>query len=436
VDLTYKQNCRVCGSKDMTPVIDLGYQYLQGAFVKEGWPKPFSKKLPTQLVRCKVKRGEKGCGLLQMQLSVSPEVLYSQYWYRSGTNATMRAHLSKIAEMAASITGNGKRRVLDIGCNDGTLLNSFPPEFERVGVDPSNISKEVQPPILIVNTFFPSEAATQALAGKKFDIITTIAMFYDLEDPGHFAQNIAEILKTEGVWILEMSYMPAMLMQNAFDTICHEHLEYYSLSVLRYILSKAGLRIFRAELNNINGGSIRCYVTHIGNLSKGTTEDSNYLRKIKQYELDLELNLDWPYREFQERIEAIKLQTNQFITKSNNDGKIIHVYGASTKGNTILQWFGIDSNHIKYASDRNPHKNGARTLGTNIPIVDESTSREMRPDYYFVLPWHFKKEFLLREKKIIEEGTKMIFPLPEFHVVSAENINVELDKASRPLKLF
>ena len=421
--LTYRQTCRVCGSRELAPVVDLGEQFLQGSFVKLGVDSPPLRKLPMQLVRCDLSKNENGCGLVQMAHSAPSAVLYSNYWYRSGTNATMRNHLTGIVANALSILKpTGQYRVLDIGCNDGTLLAGYPAQAEKFGVDPSDIARTIKPPVMVVPTVFPSAQARAALAGQPLDIITSIAMFYDLEDPVGFAKSVAEVLAPRGLWIFEMSYLPAMLDTNSFDTICHEHLEYYSMAVIEYILAMAGLRLFRCDFNDINGGSIRCYVTHADNFIFDTAEDSAALLRTRLAEFDLALDTDRPYAAFRGRIEMVREKLQALLRSIRADGKTVHIYGASTKGNTLLQWCGIDRSLVECAADRNPDKHGAFTLGTNIPIVSEEVSRAAKPDYYLVLPWHFKDEFLDRERAMIEAGTRMIFPLPDVAVVGPENL--------------
>jgi SAM-dependent methyltransferase len=427
--ILHKQCCRVCGCSHLTPVIDLGDQYLQGSFLKPPMQKPPSRRVPTQLVRCDVAKSEDACGLLQLAHSIPPEILYANYWYRSGTNDTMRRHLAEIVASALSIVAPSQHRVLDIGCNDGTLLGHVPPAFERWGVDPSDIAATIPAPVKVINTVFPSDKATHALRGLTFDLVTSVAMFYDLEDPVGFARNINGLLADEGVWVLEMSYMPLMLAMNSFDTVCHEHLEYYSLSVLNTIMSRAGLRIFQVSLNWINGGSIRCYVCKADCFRYDTTEARDLIRRLQVNEFDMQLDTSVPYVAFQLRIEALRTEMTALLARLHADGRSIHVYGASTKGNVLLQWYGIDSYKIPFAADRNPDKAGAITLGTGIRIIDEAESRAMRPDCYLVLPWHFKKEFLLRERDAIMAGTSMIFPLPEITVVDASNLEAEIARA-------
>lgn len=410
-----RKTCRVCGSSSLRKVVDLGDQYLQGSFIKPGKEMPSTRKIPCTLVRCNPEVDENACGLLQMEHSVPPEILYAAYWYRSGTNNTMKNHLKGIVDAVMQIRPLKTARVLDIGCNDGTLLNYYPDSYQRFGCDPSDVAKEIKNATVVCD-IFPSEKLHQELNGDKLDVITSIAMFYDLEDPVAFVKNIKTILSDEGIWVLEMSYMPRMLELDSYDTICHEHLEYYSLAVLEKIMALASMRIFRIEFNEINGGSIRCYVSHAENTSLGSEADRKLIEEIRQKEFDLELDTDKPYRAFNERISKLKSELYGLLMTLKKEGKRIHIYGASTKGNTILQWCGIDNSIIDYAAERNPEKYGAMTLGTNIPIISEEESRAMNPHYYLVLPWHFKEEFVEREKETLEKGIGLIFPLPRIEI--------------------
>ncbi|MBI5470705.1 MAG: class I SAM-dependent methyltransferase [Ignavibacteriae bacterium] len=415
--LTHRKTCRVCGSSALTQVIDLGDQFLQGSFVKPGKELPPTRCISTSLVRCDPTRDEKACGLLQMELTVPPEILYSAYWYRSGTNDTMRNHLRHIAEEAAQFVKGAQATVLDIGCNDGTLFGYYPDTFAKFGVDPSDVAQEIRGDVTVVQDIFPSEELTAKLDGKKVDIVTSIAMFYDLEDPISFTKGIKSILARDGVWIFEMSYMPSMLKMNSYDTICHEHIEYYSLAVIEYILKQADMKVINVSLNDINGGSLRCYATHSTSFKHKKDEYVQNIKAMRQEEFDLELDTNKPYKHFQDRINVHKEELNTLLRKLKKEGKHIHIYGASTKGNTILQWCGIDHRIIEWAAERNPDKFGALTLGTDIPIISEEESRAMNPDYYLVLPWHFKTEFLEREKQTIEKGIGLIFPLPTIEIV-------------------
>jgi SAM-dependent methyltransferase len=410
-----RTTCRVCGSTSLTPVIDLGPQYLQGSFVKPGKEMPSQRKINCSLVRCNPQIDENACGLLQMEHSVPSEILYAAYWYRSGTNATMRNHLKEIVDSTLSMLKKDNCNVLDIGCNDGTLLGYYPAAFDKYGCDPSDVAQEVKN-AKVVQDIFPSAELNGLMEGKKMDVITSIAMFYDLESPVDFVKNIKHFLSPEGIWVFEMSYMPHMLELDSYDTICHEHLEFYSLAVLEKIVSMADMKIFKISFNDINGGSIRCYATHKESGLYFNKENYKLMNEVRQKEFDLELDTDKPYVAFQYRIEKVKAELHDLLVNLKKEGKKVHVYGASTKGNTILQWCDINNMLVDYAAERNPDKYGAYTLGTNIPIISEEESRAMNPDYYLVLPWHFKEEFLEREKEAIEKGTAFIFPIPTIEI--------------------
>ena len=410
-----RNTCRVCGSSSLKKVIDLGPQYLQGSFVKPGKELPSTRKIPCTIVRCNPDADEAACGLLQMEHSVPPEILYAAYWYRSGTNNTMKTHLKSIVEGIISVTKEKGAAVLDIGCNDGTLLGFYPTSFDKYGCDPSDVAREVKH-ATVVQDIFPSAMLDKILGEKKLDVITSIAMFYDLERPVDFVKAVKRVLSQNGMWVVEMSYMPRMLELDSYDTICHEHLEYYSLAVLEKICALAGMKIFRIEFNSINGGSIRCYSTHVENSLFDNGEDLKLINETRQKEFDLELDTDKPYVAFQQRIQILKNELHALLLKLKKEGNSIHIYGASTKGNTILQWCDIDHSIIDYAAERNPDKFGAKTLGTDIPIISEEESRSMNPNYYLVLPWHFRDEFLEREKAALQKGTGFIFPLPKIEV--------------------
>lgn len=410
MNLRRRTTCRVCGSSALREVINLGDQFLQGSFVKEGIAAPPQRKIPCSLMRCCPEDDENACGLLQMRHSVPPEILYSTYWYRSATNQTMRDHLAGIVREALGMHEGEPGLALDIGCNDCTLMSSYPDSWGTTGVDPSDVPHSSE--FKVIKSLFPTPTPLE-----NMDIITSIAMFYDLEEPVKFAQAIKLALAPQGLWIVEMSYMPSMLELNSYDTICHEHLEYYSLAVIERICRDAGLKVVRAELNDSNGGSIRCYISHRDSWKYDKLEWAASVREIRVNEFDAQLDTDKPYRSFQERIEMHRTELMKLLHSLKAKGKCIHIYGASTKGNTILQWCGIDSRLIDYAADRNPEKHGAFTLGTDIPIIGEEVSRLMNPDVLLVLPWHFREEFIKREAEFLRGGGTMVFPMPTPHLV-------------------
>ncbi len=413
------KKCRFCKSSKLESVISLGKQHLQG-FFKDNKTKNnriYNQKFLTELVRCNPQKDKKACGLLQLSISVPSDILYKKYFYRSGVNSTMKNHLHGIAKNIIKIFKNKKKlNILDIGCNDGTLLKFFPKKFTKYGVDPSDsFPKKGIKNIKYYKDFFPCKRLPNKI---KFDVITSIAMFYDLEDPSLFVNHIYNILKNDGVWIFEVSYMPEMLKLNSYDTICHEHLEYYSLQIIKKIVSINKMKIARVEFNKSNGGSIRCFITKEENSKFGTLKDNIKINKIITDEFKLGLNTSKPYKNFKKRVSKIQIKLRRLINILNKRDKNIHVYGASTKGNTILQFCKINNKMIKYASDRNLEKNGLKTLGSNLSIITEAKSREMKPDYYLALPWHFKDEFIKREKLFLKNGGKFIFPLPKVKIIN------------------
>jgi len=363
-------------------------------------------------------KDERACGLLQMEHTVPPEVLYSAYWYRSGTNNTMRRHLQSIAEEAASLIGNDKARVLDIGCNDGTLLGFYPGSFQKFGVDPSDVAQEIQDKITVVQDIFPSDELGKLLQDRPCDIVTSIAMFYDLEDPGRFVADVASVLAKDGLWVVEMSYLPLMLSNNSFDTICHEHLEYYAIAPIERLLHQHDLRIADAELNDANGGSIRITVCRADSpLRQHSLEARARIYRLKKQEFELKLDTEEPYRFFADSAEKIRHDLPALLLKLLAAGKKIYGYGASTKGNVILQYCGLSPAYLTGIADRNPAKWGGATVGSGIPIVSEDEMRAAKPDYLLVLPWHFLSEFKLREKEFLARGGHFIVPIPSVQII-------------------
>jgi hypothetical protein len=299
--------------------------------------------------------------------------------------------------------------VLDIASNDGTLLSAYPPGCYRVGIDPAqNIVP--QGADLHINTYFSKEAYFSHVE-RKAKIVTSIAMFYDLEDPVQFSCDVAAVLELGGLWIIELSYLPTMLELNAFDTICAEHLEYYSLRSIEYILHKARLRVEEVEKNGVNGGSFRLYVRH----EEYVTEHKS-VEAMRQEELVLDLSNLKIYREFQERIERNKEEMLKFLHEQKRLGKKVIGYGASTKGNTLLAYYGIGPELLLCVADRNPMKWGLETV-TRIPILSEEEARALEPDFFLAFPYHFMEEFLERESAFLSRGGKFLSPVPQLVLV-------------------
>jgi len=332
----------------------------------------------------------------------------------------MRDHLAGITQMAEdTVKLQAGDLVVDIGCNDGTLLNSYRTQgLRKLGIDPAtNIIEHARKSGLhVVNDFFSADALRSVYPDEKAKVITSIAMFYDLENPHKFVSDIKASLHERGIWILELSYLPLMLKMNSFDTICHEHLEYYSLAPMERLFAEHELEVVDVTLNDINGGSFRIAVGHKGKVAP-SAEARDRVQTLRLQEFELALDTDAPYAEFRKNIETIRKDLRAFLTKAKKQKKLVHGYGASTKGNTILQYCGITPDLMPAVADRNPVKWGSYTIGTNIPIISEDDSRKQKPHYYVTLPWHFMAEFKKRETDFLKRGGKFVSPMPQVHVV-------------------
>jgi len=402
--------CRISKSKNLITVLSLGELYLTGTFPKS--KDEIITKGPLDLVWCP------DSGLLQMKQSYSPEEMYGDnYGYRSGLNASMVNHLrNKIRTLERLISLSREDLVLDIGSNDTTTLKAYSGQYKRVGIDPTGVKfKEFYTSdIVLIPDFFSAKIFESAFPKTKAKIITSIAMFYDLEDPVKFVRDIEAILAEDGIWHFEQSYMPSMLRSNSYDTVCHEHLEFYSFKVVKNLLDNCGMRVLDVQMNAINGGSFA-----ITAAKKHASYASNMpiINWMLQQEEDMGLDTPKPYRDFEERVFKHKKNLTELIEALVNDGKKVFGYGASTKGNVLLQFCGFTTSHLPYIAEVNEQKFGCYTPGTNIPIISEKEARAMKPDYFLALPWHFKNSILERERDYIEQGGKFIFPLPEIEIV-------------------
>ncbi len=411
--------CRVC-SAATEPILSLGDQYVSNFLSPH---EPNGMQAPLDLVLCS------RCRLLQLKHSVPGDAMYQNYWYRSGTNQTMKNALADIASRAEKLMHLREGdSVLDIGCNDGTLLASYAtPGLFKIGFDPAEnlavYSRKVADKVKV--GFFDGAAFLQDpdLQSRRPKVVTSIAMFYDLEEPRKFVSSIKEVMHPDGLWIIQMSYLPLMLEQNDFGNICHEHLEYYSLQALEYLLALDDFEVVDAELNDVNGGSFRIYIRDRGS-NEQVLGDENYRREaaariaeLRRRESELHLDDSKAYLDFAARVDEIKRQVSGFIKQQVSENKVVYVYGASTKGNTILQYMGLDNSLIKAAAERNPDKWGKVTVGTRIPIISEAEARSANPDYFLVLPWHFLKEFTEREKEYLASVGRFIIPCPHFALI-------------------
>jgi len=411
------RRCRICANPNLLPILNLGTQALTGVFLKTREQAVTSG--PLELVKCQENNTDKHCGLVQLRHSYNPDELYGDnYGYRSGLNKSMVAHLqNKVSQIEKRIDLTEGDLVLDIGSNDGTLLGAYAnKKLILTGIDPTAEKfREYYPSYIeLIPEFFSARIIKNRFGNKKAKVITSIAMFYDLESPIEFMQEIREVLGDNGIWILEQSYLPTMLKMNAYDTICHEHLEYYCLKQLKWIADRVGLKIIDAELNNINGGSFSVTVTKSNSSyqDKGSVVDKILSEEKRQALFQLK-----PYKEFSQRILKHREELIKFIKNERNKKKKFIGYGASTKGNVILQFCNLTEKEIPFIAEVNKDKFGCFTPGTLIPIISEQEARAMQPDYFLVLPWHFKENIIEREKDYLAGGGKLFFPLPRLEIV-------------------
>ena len=402
------KQCRNCKSKKLIELFSLGNLCFTGKFSSL---KDNIKKKPVTVVLCK------SCELVQLAHNYNLKYLYGpDYGYRTGINKTMTEHVKKITKILAKKTSLKKNDlVLDIASNDGTLLNSYNKNIIKFGVDPvlNKYRKNYKKIKYSVSGFF-SASKVKEKTKKKFKIISALSVFYDLLNPNKFLKDVKTLLLPEGIFLLEFADLASIIKYKMFDTICHEHLEYYSSKVIINLVQKNDLRVFDIKQNFINGSSKQYYICHKNSKIKSK---SKIIKQTLKNELKLKLNKVKTFQDFIRKINLLKkrlINKIKYIRKNNQN---IHCYGASTKGNVLLQYFNIDNKKISFAAERNQNKYGLVTPGSKIKIISEENSRRMKPDYYLVLPWHFKKEILKREKNTLRKGTKFIFPLPKFEII-------------------
>jgi hypothetical protein len=402
--------CRVCGSDDLQLVVDLGDQFLTGVFPKIDEPDPTAGPLAVGLCG--------SCGLVQLMHTYDAAEMYGDnYGYRSGLNASMVKHLQRKARFLEGLARLAPGdTVLDIGANDSTLLQGYRTSgLRRVGMDPTIVKWREHYPadVTAVADFFSADRYQQeGLSPAR--VITSVAMFYDLQDPVSFARDVATCLASDGLWHFEQSYMPSMLRANSYDTICHEHVEYYSLHVVERILSDAGLQIADVRFNRVNGGSFAVTAQRKGGPHR---VNDDLVQWFLRQESRLRVTEKAAFEAFDAAVRQHRDDLTDLIRTLRRGGSSVVGYGASTKGNVLLQYCGFTTDDLPVIAEVNPNKYGCMTPGTHIPIASEEDVKTTKPDYMLVLPWHFRETILEREADYLEAGGRLIFPLPEIEVI-------------------
>tara|TARA_R110000868_G_scaffold165572_1_gene399129 strand:+ start:2466 stop:3704 length:1239 start_codon:yes stop_codon:yes gene_type:complete len=366
-------------------------------------------------------------GLVRLEKTTPTSALYGKYWYRSSINPAMKHELNDIVQSILNKCQPKKGDMwLDIACNDGTLLSYVPQDWLKIGIDPADdsfLQESRMHANVVVQDFFSQQALQKHNINKKARVVTCIAMFYDLENPDVFLDDILNVLTDDGMFVCQLSYTPLMLEQLAFDNICHEHIFYYTLDTLYKLFEQHNLTIIDVELNTVNGGSIRVYAVKSNSNFKSNGSQMQQdvglfrVKSLLQYEHAQQYNTPQVWETFFQNLEILKAKTYNFIKTQRSQGKTVWAYGASTKGNTLLQYFGLDNTLIDGIAERSEYKYGLRTVGTNIPIYSEQEMRQQNPDYLLILPWHFLDVFIDREKTFLENGGKFIVPCPNFTII-------------------
>lgn len=402
--------CRVTREKDLVTILNLGEQSLTGVFPK---PNEDVGIGPLELV------WSPSSYLVQLKHTYEPTEMYGDnYGYLSSLNNSMIQHLNQKANYLTELCDlKDGDIVVDIGSNDCTFLKALPIFTNRIGIDPT-IKKFVDyypEEIKYVADFFSKESYYSVEKDKKCKLVTSISCFYDLDDPVSFVKDICEILSDDGLWHFEQAYLPSTLRATSYDTVCHEHIEYYSMLSISKILSFAGMKIVDVSLNAINGGSFA--VTACKDTNNEIKVNHSVINWLIDEEYKMGLDTLKPYNEFAKRVESHKESLVNLIKSLRFAGKTVYGYGASTKGNVMLQWCGLTSEDIIAIGEVNPDKCGRITPGTHIPIIPESEVKDINPDYMIVLPWHFRNGILQREQEYRNSGGKFIFPLPYIEIV-------------------
>ena len=410
-EYTVIEKCRICYNDSINEVLKLEPQYVATTFVTNNENNPMAKiKIPLTLILCKK------CGLVQLKETVRPDLLYKNYFYRTAINDTMKRDLQDVVNYAVENVKTEKDDVVvDIGANDCTMLSMYPDHLKKFGIEPAtNIDwSHVNKSITIVNNYFSKDTVLKATNGKKAKIISATAVFYDFDDPNIATKDIKDVLHEDGVCVIQVSYLLDTIRDMNFYDVVHEHLEYYSLKSINYLMERNGLKIIDATTNFVNGGSLRVLVTHKENSRPKSKRYKEILYEDKKWNLE---ELD-TYVQYEHKIKDIIKKSREFIVNEIENGGTVIGLGASTKGNVLLQICGIGKDLLPYISDRNKEKVGLRTLGTDIEIISEEKAREINPSAMLVIPWNFKEEVLSREKDYIQNGGKMLFLMPRPYFV-------------------
>ena len=415
--IKYLQNCRLCNSPHLEEILNLGEQNIQGTFYTKNNHYPPKRKIPNVIVRCDPKKG--GCSLVQSNLTVPPEILFSSYFYKSGTNEMMRSHLKSVVDKLLQFDPNPKK-VLDIASNDNTLLLNYPKTTEKWGIDPNNIAEnDKENNITVINDFFP----TKQELPSNIDYISALAVMYDLDSPLEFVKSVFDILSGTGIFCFEVMYLPSIINSLAWDTFLFEHLTHWSLFSIEKLIKMVGGKLTNACLTTTNGGSILVFATHEQNCKYDSKENKDRILMLKKIEFDMGLDDQQVFVDFKNRVQQHQRDLKSTLQKLKNQGKKICLYGCSTKSNVIVQGCSLEE-YFDYGIERSEEKVGGKTLwGLPIKSEEEARNEADQNTVWFLGPYFFKESIVSREQGFLNKGGSLLFPLPQILVYSKLNQN-------------
>lgn len=401
--------CRSCGAADLQPVLSLGCTPLANSLLTaEDLTQP-EPMYPLDVVFCPA------CSLVQITETVSPDILFSDYLYFSSFSDTMVQHAQDLAaEVTAARHLGPDSLVIEIASNDGYLLQHYANAGVPVlGVDPAaNVAPAAEArgvPTLVA--FFGLDIAQRLVTeGRRADVIHALNVLAHVADLNGVMAGIALLLKPGGVAIIETPYVRSMIERVEFDTIYHEHLCYYSLTALEHLVHRHGLAVIDVSETPVHGGSLRVTIG-------AGQEPSARVHALLAEEQALGLDRLAYYTAFGERVAALRAQLLGLLGQLQAEGRRIAVYGASAKGSTLLNYFGIGPETLEYVVDRSTAKQGRYTPGSHLPIYPPARLLEDRPDDVLLLTWNFADEILAQQAAYRELGGRFIIPIPEPHVV-------------------
>lgn len=405
--------CRICKQPLTKTFVDLGFSPLANNFIEEFQLHSPETHYPLHVYFCE------SCYLVQLPNLIPPESIFSTYAYFSSYSDSWLMHCKRYAEMMIDRFGlDQSKHVVEVASNDGYLLQYFAQRnIPVLGIEPAkNVARIAeQKGIPTVSKFFGVATAQQlAQSHQKADLLIGNNVFAHVPDLHDFVEGCSLLLSPSGILTAEFPHVLQLMRNNQFDTIYHEHYSYFSFHTLAGLFESHGLSFFDVEEITTHGGSLRVYAQH--------TDQSHHLisarvHKMMETEKVAALHQSGTYTQFQQSVNTCKYALLQFLLDAKKEEKQVAAYGAAAKGNTLLNYCGIQPDLISFVVDRSPHKQGKNLPGSHIPIVTEEFLQQEKPDYVIILPWNIKDEILQQLQYIREWGGRFVIPIPQLSIV-------------------